>query len=225
MVEGARLESVCAGNRTEGSNPSLSARKNQMKLLVYAFEPFGQDAENISQQVLKRLRSRKNVMKMTLPVEFNSTYIIDAIENIKPGIILGLGQYPRGNKIRIERLAKNQQKSKGHLQTSITKNGPAKAFVTLELQPDINSRLSYNAGRYVCNYSIYVLLTNATTKDIPLAFLHIPKKVDVNKATEMVEHKIDEILAVVQKIGKVPDTSVPPENINTLMIKDNCYAA
>ena len=25
VVEGARLESVCAGNRTEGSNPSLSA--------------------------------------------------------------------------------------------------------------------------------------------------------------------------------------------------------
>ncbi len=25
MAEGARLESVCAGNRTEGSNPSLSA--------------------------------------------------------------------------------------------------------------------------------------------------------------------------------------------------------
>lgn len=27
MVEGARLESVCTGNRTEGSNPSLSAIK------------------------------------------------------------------------------------------------------------------------------------------------------------------------------------------------------
>lgn len=26
MVEGARLESVCAGNRTEGSNPFLSAK-------------------------------------------------------------------------------------------------------------------------------------------------------------------------------------------------------
>jgi hypothetical protein len=25
VVEGARLERVCAGNRTEGSNPSLSA--------------------------------------------------------------------------------------------------------------------------------------------------------------------------------------------------------
>ena len=26
MVEGARLESVCAGNRTAGSNPALSAK-------------------------------------------------------------------------------------------------------------------------------------------------------------------------------------------------------
>jgi pyrrolidone-carboxylate peptidase len=165
-----------------------------MKLLVYAFEPFGQNAENISQQVLKRLRVRKNVMKMSLPVKFNSSIIIDAVEDAKPNIILGLGQYPRGKKFRIERLAKNRRKSKGHLQTSITENGAAKAVVTLKLQPDVNSRISYNAGRYVCNYSIYVLLTNTITKDIPLAFLHIPKKVDVNKATEMVEHKIDEIL-------------------------------
>ena len=27
MAEGARLESVCAGNCTEGSNPSLSAKR------------------------------------------------------------------------------------------------------------------------------------------------------------------------------------------------------
>ena len=182
---------------TEGSNPSLSARKNKMKLLIYAFEPFGQNAENISQQVLKQLRGRKNVMKMTLPVKFNITFIINAVESTKLNIILGLGQYPRGKKIRIERLAKNQQKSKGHLQTSITKNGPAKAVVTLKLQPDTNSWVSYNAGRYVCNYSIYVLLTNTITNNIPLAFLHIPKQIDVIKATDMVEHKIDEILAVV----------------------------
>ncbi len=28
MAEGARLESVCAGNRTAGSNPALSAIKS-----------------------------------------------------------------------------------------------------------------------------------------------------------------------------------------------------
>ena len=33
MVEGARLESVCAGNRTEGSNPSLSAIISKPRLV------------------------------------------------------------------------------------------------------------------------------------------------------------------------------------------------
>ena len=32
VVEGARLESVCAGNRTEGSNPFLSANKKDWPL-------------------------------------------------------------------------------------------------------------------------------------------------------------------------------------------------
>ncbi len=33
VVEGARLESVCAGNRTEGSNPFLSANIKDRQLL------------------------------------------------------------------------------------------------------------------------------------------------------------------------------------------------
>ena len=32
MVEGAALEKQCAGNRTEGSNPSLSAKNNETPL-------------------------------------------------------------------------------------------------------------------------------------------------------------------------------------------------
>ena len=32
MVEGARLESVCRGNSTEGSNPSLSAIRLAIQL-------------------------------------------------------------------------------------------------------------------------------------------------------------------------------------------------
>lgn len=34
MVEGARLESVCTGNRTEGSNPSLSAINAENQQIV-----------------------------------------------------------------------------------------------------------------------------------------------------------------------------------------------
>ena len=34
MVEGARLESVCRGNSTEGSNPSLSANPSLRSVLA-----------------------------------------------------------------------------------------------------------------------------------------------------------------------------------------------
>ena len=40
MVEGARLEIVCAGNGTEGSNPSLSVRIMRLMVLpTLAREP------------------------------------------------------------------------------------------------------------------------------------------------------------------------------------------
>ncbi len=37
MVEGARLESVCTGNRTEGSNPTLSATKYFAAVAVFLY--------------------------------------------------------------------------------------------------------------------------------------------------------------------------------------------
>jgi len=37
VVEGAALEKRCAGNRTEGSNPSLSAITNDVHLDVFCY--------------------------------------------------------------------------------------------------------------------------------------------------------------------------------------------
>ena len=41
MVEGARLESVCRGNSTEGSNPSLSANFLRFAQSVKVLDVFG----------------------------------------------------------------------------------------------------------------------------------------------------------------------------------------
>lgn len=41
VVEGARLESVCTGYRTEGSNPSLSAIKSAAKQRFFYCFPVG----------------------------------------------------------------------------------------------------------------------------------------------------------------------------------------
>src|SRR3989344_5604692 len=63
-----------------------------------------------------------------------------------------------------------------------------------EYKPDDNSLVSHDAGRYFCNYSMYILLTNPKTKDIPFAFLHIPKNFDLKEAVEFVENKVEKIL-------------------------------
>jgi pyrrolidone-carboxylate peptidase len=163
-------------------------------LLIYAFKPFAGNKQNISQETLKKLHARDAVKKVALPVNFRSSVFLDTVEKVQPDAILGLGQYPRGGKIRIERRAKNWQGSKAQPVRNITKDRESIAFATLKLQPDTSSRLSYDAGNFVCNYSMYVLLTNPATRDIPFAFVHIPKMFALSKAVKFVEDKVDKIL-------------------------------
>lgn len=166
-----------------------------MKLLIYGFESFGKDSTNISQDVVDRLPNQRGIVKAILPVRFNDSIIFDIVKKTNPDHILGLGQYPSGNKIRIERLAKNEWASKSKLSRNIVKGGSQLATATLDLEPNDDSCISHDAGRYFCNYSMYILLTNPKTQDIPFAFLHIPRKFDLDLAVRFVESKIQEILA------------------------------
>ena len=165
-----------------------------MKLLIYGFESFGQDSTNVSQEVVNRLPIRQNMAKMILPVRFNASIILSNVKEYKPDYILGLGQYPDGDKIRIEKLAVNEWASGTNPSRTIVDGGPESATVMLDLEPDDNSLVSHDAGRYFCNYSMYILLTNPKTKDIPFAFLHIPKNFDLKESVEFVENKVEKIL-------------------------------
>ena len=166
-----------------------------MKLLLYGFESFGQHVTNISQEIVDRVAVRPDVVKLVLPVRFNDASILDFVRRIKPDYILGLGQYPEGNNIRIEKQAKNEWASKSKPSRLLIKDGPKTVVVTLGLKSDTNSVVSNDAGRYFCNYSMYLLLTNPETKNIPFAFVHIPKSFNLELAVGFVEAKIDEILA------------------------------
>lgn len=166
-----------------------------MKLLIYGFEPFGQNRTNISQEVVNRLPDRQDVVKVILPVRFNDSVIFGIVKKSRPDYILGLGQYPSGEKIRIEKLAKNEWATKSKPSRNIVYGGPGSAAVTLNLESNDYSFVSHDAGRYCCNYSMYILLTNPKTKDIPFAFLHIPKSFNLEQAVSFAETKIEEILA------------------------------
>ena len=100
-----------------------------------------------------------------------------------------MGQSSKGEKIKIERKAINLRKD--NKVNKILKNKPRYQFVNLKLQKDRNSWISYNAGRGVCNFSMYVILDFIKNKNIKFAYLHIPKDFNFGKAIKFVNNKIN----------------------------------
>lgn len=166
-----------------------------MKILVYGFKPFQGLEENITEKVVENIKNRKNLRKIVFPVKFEKKMFLDEIERFKPDIILGLGLHSRGKKNRIERRAVNlKQLSKKDLPKPIYKNKPKYLFATLKLKKNKESWISYNAGKYVCNFFMYTILDFTKNKNTKFAFIHIPKDYNLNKAVKFVESKIDEII-------------------------------
>lgn len=171
-----------------------------MKILVYGFKPYKHWKENITEKILRKIKPRKNLKKVIFPVEFERKVFLDRIKRYKPDIILGLGQCSRGKKIRIERKAVNLKKhNKKEKAKIISRNKPKYLFTSLKLKKDKGSRISYNAGQYVCNFSIYVISDFSKNK-IGFAFLHIPSDYNLNKAVRFVESKINRLASKTHKI-------------------------
>jgi len=165
-----------------------------VKILVYGFKPFGGLKKNISEEIIKKIGEEKDLKKIIFSVDFNKKMFINKIKKIDPQFILGLGLCPRGEKIRIERKAVNIAKKENKKENIILNNKPHFVFFNWKLKKDKNSRISYNAKKYVCNYSMYIVST--LIKDAKFAFLHIPKDYDIKKALRYIK----KILQDTQKI-------------------------
>ena len=164
-----------------------------MKILIYGFKPYKNYKENITEKIVRKIRNRPHLKKIIFPVDFEKDYFL-RIKKFKPDIILGLGQCPKGQKIRIERKAVNSKRNNKERPKIIYKNKPSYYFLNLKLEKDQDSRISYSAGEYVCNFSMYVISDFFANKGVKFAFIHIPSNYDFKKAVEFVENKIGEIL-------------------------------
>lgn len=168
-----------------------------MKIFVYGF---GQDKnykKNITEKIVQKVRNQRGLTKVIFPVEFQRQIFLDKIIKNKPDVILGLGQHPRSKKIRIERKAVNlKRKNRKEKSKIISKHKPSHLFVNIKLKNDNASWISYDAGKYVCNFSMYVISDFATKKGIKYAFIHIPKDYNVNKAVKFIESKINEMVKI-----------------------------
>lgn len=135
-----------------------------MKILVTAFEEFGNVKGNSSLEVLKRLDIKD---KIILPVSYKRSKeeLAKAVSNIKPDFVLCLGQAGKESKIRIEMLGINYTRESipdndGVLfDRGFVKEGGSLALrcnlniedIVAKLNKKIPCYLSLSAGAYICN--------------------------------------------------------------------------
>lgn len=165
-----------------------------MKILVYGFGPYQIFKENITSKIVKKLKPKYKIYKKIFLVKFDRAQFIREIKKIQPDLIIGLGQSggpnSRRKKITIERKALNLRPS-GKRLSKIEESKPEKVLVNLRIKTNKYSRISYNAGTYVCNFSMWVNATYAKSNGIKYAFIHIPYNFNLGRAVRFVEGKIN----------------------------------
>jgi len=169
-----------------------------MRILVYGFGVYRSFKENVTAKIIRRLPRRRQLGKIIFPVRFHRRQFIDAVRKHDPEVILGLGQCSSGRRLRIERRAINRRRNeKSERAKPIIRGGPRQLPTSLELNIGSQARLSLNAGDYVCNYSMYVILDYLKRRRVPVrfGFIHIPHDYDSRKAKQILLKAIDSIEA------------------------------
>jgi len=166
-----------------------------MRLLVYGFGPYREFSDNITEKILQGLPRRTGLKKIVFPVKFHMRQFINAVRIHKPDVILGLGQCSRGQRLRIESRAQNRKRNNPNGKAKpIIAGGPTKLRTNLKFA--LSGESSNNAGEYVCNYSMYVMLHFINRHRLPIryGFIHIPYRYDDKRAARL----------LAKAIGKLP---------------------
>jgi pyrrolidone-carboxylate peptidase len=167
------------------------ARKNK-QILVFGFKPWGKVAENVSEQVVGRLKLNLDVTTRVLATRFDETQLIEVAEEQDYNYVLGLGRYPRGNVLRLEQKGFNRKKEAGQI-TPIDSQDKPFYEVTWRIKPRDLAQITNDPGSYVCNFSIYIMSKWATAHHKKFAFIHIPKDFAVGQAVDFVEQVLGEV--------------------------------
>jgi len=166
------------------------------KILVFGFKSHGKYKTNISEIIVNKIKNNKINEKTILSTNFNNDKIIKKIKEIKPDVILGIGQHPRARMIRIERKTKNLIKRKKDKKSKpINQNSSKELFTNLKIDKTKETTIAYNAGTYVCNFTMFNIMEYIikNNKDTKFTFLHIPKNYDIRKAINAINKIINNI--------------------------------
>lgn len=188
------------------------------KMILTAFEPFGDNDINPTTEILNRIPDTVNGMKIikkVLPVVYTKCFDLlrPLIEETKPDFIVCMGLAGGRSKICIERIAVNMKNAsipdnEGNLFCGdvIHENKKVGYFTTLPYERlydvDENVDYSYSAGTYICNNIFYLLMeyledTGRTAKG---GFIHVPFSEHFQKTPFLPIEKQSEIILKMLKV-------------------------
>jgi pyrrolidone-carboxylate peptidase len=142
-------------------------RPRVLRALVYGFGPYPPYRDNVTETAVRALPRAPGLRTRVFDVRFDRRMFERAFSAARPQVIVGLGQHPRARKLRLERRARAPGAPRG---------GPRRArFATLDLPRTRDTTVAYDAGDYVCNFSMWVALGWARRHGACFAFIHVPR--------------------------------------------------
>jgi pyroglutamyl-peptidase len=167
-----------------------------MRLLIYGFGPYRHFQRNITEKILRQLPKRRSIKKIVFPVKFHKAQFTNVVEQFNPEVIVGMGQCSRGRFLRIEQRAVNKKRNgKREKGRAIVAGGAGTLLTNLKFDLGREARVSRNAGDYVCNFSMYVMLDclRRRRQTVPFGFIHIPHGYNEKKATRLLAKAINNL--------------------------------
>lgn len=166
-------------------------------ILVTGFDPFGGESVNPAWESVKALAQRKTdayrVEVRELPTVFDKSLhcLYQAIEEIRPDIVLCVGQAGGRSAFSIERVAINvndaripDNEGNQPLDTPVVEGGPVGYWTTLPIKAiaqrlkehGVPVTISQTAGTFVCNHLFYGLMHYIAEQKASIrgGFIHIP---------------------------------------------------
>lgn len=191
------------------------------KLLITGFEPFGGESINPSWEIVKALPDvvgDYELTKLCIPVVFGGAakLVLDMAGEIKPDVILSIGQAGGRSAITPEKVAINLRHASipdnaGNKPSDepIVSGGETAYFSTLPVRriaeaisaSGITAQVSYTMGTYVCNDLTYILLSHFRDSETRVGFIHVPYCTEQGKEPSMsISGMIDAIKTAIEAI-------------------------
>lgn len=197
------------------------------RILLTGFTPFGNEDINPSWEAVRALDGKHfgghQVVARLLPTIFADSQreLALAVDELRPSILLGVGQAGGRSRISLERVAINVQDARiadnagrQPIDEPVVADGPAayfsnlpiKAMLKALLEQGLPAEISNTAGTFVCNHVAYLMLHLASQHPgLRAGFVHIPylpaQAVRFPNTPSMSQHEVVRALSVALEVA------------------------